>query len=169
MVMLPQQLQALRLHNLSYRHSRLQHPFSVPDQRSSHRSRSSEHHTAVAAVAPGSWAAAEEQQQQQVAASRRAILAGLCSVGLVSSSLLQPVAVWANPLEELARQVTRPSDITPLDAAVALLDARAILKDMTPLVGTHLPALHTATQLRSRLAASCSERLQSCAVRFSGF
>lgn len=54
--------------------------------------------------------------------------------GLVVGSLKQPLPSAANPLEDIARQVTRPADITPLDAAVALLDARATLRDMAPLV-----------------------------------
>lgn len=66
--------------------------------------------------------------------SRRGLLAGLSAAGLVSSSFLQPQAAAANPLEDIARQLTRP-EITPLDAAVALLDARATLKEMAPLVG----------------------------------
>eukprot|EP00878_Enallax_costatus_P010810 GHUV01011287.1.p1 GENE.GHUV01011287.1~~GHUV01011287.1.p1 ORF type:complete len:146 (+),score=30.78 GHUV01011287.1:399-836(+) len=45
-----------------------------------------------------------------------------------------PVA-HANPLEDVARQLTRP-EITPLEAAVALLDARSTLRDMQSLVGS---------------------------------
>ncbi len=53
--------------------------------------------------------------------------------GLLGSSFVQPQPAAANPLEEIARQLTRP-EITPLDAAVALLDARATLREMAPLV-----------------------------------
>jgi hypothetical protein len=90
-------------------------------------------------VRPTATAVKRSQQQQHgsntpAEVSRRGLLAGLSAAGLISSSFLQPQAAAANPLEDIARQLTRP-DITPLDAAVALLDARATLKEMAPLVG----------------------------------
>jgi hypothetical protein len=91
-------------------------------------------------VRPTATSVKRSQQQQGSSTtaeiSRRGLLAGLSAAGLLSSSLLQPQAAAANPLEDIARQLTRP-EITPLDAAVALLDARATLKEMAPLVGPH--------------------------------
>lgn len=72
---------------------------------------------------------------QAAEVSRRGLLAGLSVAGLVASCC-QPLPAAANPLEDIARQITRPADITPLDAAVALLDARSTLRDMAPLVAS---------------------------------
>jgi hypothetical protein len=55
---------------------------------------------------------------------------------------VQPLPAAANPLEDIARQITRPSDNTPLDAAVALLDARATLRDMSSLVSSSTQEHH---------------------------
>eukprot|EP00775_Hariotina_reticulata_P001524 gene1524-1862_t len=57
---------------------------------------------------------------------------------IMTLPLVHTQSAFANPLEDVARQLTRPSDITPLDAAVALLDARSTLRDMQPLVASAL-------------------------------
>lgn len=57
---------------------------------------------------------------------RRSLL--LQTASIVTLPLIRTQAAFANPLEDVARQVTRPSDITPLDATVALLDARSTLR-----------------------------------------
>lgn len=57
---------------------------------------------------------------------RRSLL--LHTAVITTLPLMPTQAAFANPLEDVARQLTRPSDITPLDAAVALLDARSTLR-----------------------------------------
>lgn len=97
--------------------------------------------TYFTSVRPRASAARHHQQQQARSGStaaacgntRRSLLAGL-GVSIAGLSFLRPLPAAANPLEDIARQITRPADITPLDAAVALLDARATLRDMSPLV-----------------------------------
>lgn len=94
--------------------------------------------------------AAHQQQASSPAAadvSRRNLLAGISAAGLVSSSFVQPLPAAANPLEDIARQITRPSDITPLDAAVALLDARATLRDMSSLVSSRTQLIQRRAEI----------------------
>ncbi|KAF6256173.1 hypothetical protein COO60DRAFT_140330 [Scenedesmus sp. NREL 46B-D3] len=75
----------------------------------------------------------QEQQHPQQQHTRRALLSQSAAAAAGVLLLRAPGASAAGPLDNIARQLTRP-DITPLEAAVALLDARATLRDMAPLV-----------------------------------
>lgn len=76
----------------------------------------------------------ERSEQAPVAICRRNLLAMSPSAALLLATLSSNVpAAHANSLEDVARQLTRP-EITPVEAAVALLDARSTLRDMQPLV-----------------------------------
>eukprot|EP00878_Enallax_costatus_P005028 GHUV01005288.1.p1 GENE.GHUV01005288.1~~GHUV01005288.1.p1 ORF type:complete len:236 (+),score=37.94 GHUV01005288.1:223-930(+) len=70
-----------------------------------------------------------------VAISRRSLLSMSQSAALLLAAFSSVPVAHANPLEDVARQLTRP-EITPLEAAVALLDARSTLRDMQSLVGS---------------------------------
>lgn len=74
-----------------------------------------------------------EQQQVQQQQGRRALLSQAAAAAAGIMLLRTPAASAQGPLNDIARQLTRP-EITPLEAAVALLDARATLRDMAPLV-----------------------------------
>lgn len=106
--------------------------------------------TCFTTVRPKALSVSHKQQQASKSAaadvSRRNLLAGISAAGLLGSSFVQPLpAAAASPLDAIARQITRP-EITPLDAAVALLDARATLKDMAPLVSNTAAEQEAALQ-----------------------
>jgi hypothetical protein len=117
--------------------------------------------TYFTSVRPRASAARHQQQQARSSSTtaaacgntRRSLLAGL-GVSTAGLSFLRPLPAAANPLEDIARQITRPADITPLDAAVALLDARATLRDMSPLVSSSSPVSNSSTTTTTTTSSS---------------
>jgi hypothetical protein len=131
-----------RLHGHQHQHQKhSRKPFSAPRQRVVSQACSSELDApapaaAATQAAPPAQQQQQQQQQRQQPPSRRSLLGSTLGAAVAATAArgclqVQPAA--ANPLEGIARQLTRP-DVTPLEAAVSLLDARAILRDMAPLV-----------------------------------
>eukprot|EP00879_Flechtneria_rotunda_P002977 GHRR01003195.1.p1 GENE.GHRR01003195.1~~GHRR01003195.1.p1 ORF type:complete len:247 (+),score=70.83 GHRR01003195.1:79-819(+) len=80
-----------------------------------------------------------DNRDVEASCSRRDMLSFASAAVLVSYLTSIPTALAIeNPLQNIARQFTRPADITPLDATVALLDARNTLRDMAELVASPL-------------------------------
>lgn len=76
-----------------------------------------------------------KQQLRSCQGSNRRDLLLFAGSATITGAVLQPCAAVAGPLEDVARGLTRP-EVTELEAAVSLLDARATLRDMGPLVAS---------------------------------